>query len=542
MNTSYPTALPQRRWLAVAGFAAVALIPLAFTGLFVAAIGDGDSAIDNIPVAIVNNDEIQTTTALGGEEQVVFAGRQLVTELTGADGFDWTITNSANAEEALARGDVYAILTVPKEFSESILSLSTDDPTQAEIAIRTDDSHSYLTGSVAQVVGQSMTDAFGRAITSQYIDGIYASLGELGGALSTAADGATELSDGAKDFTTSLTTYTSGVDSLVSGLQELDNGAGDLSALTNGVESYTSSVSQLSSTLTSINPAIQAELTDPQLKGALQAVVDRLKRAAAGGGTLTSQTADAVNGIQYGIFQSSSGAAQLASGSAALTDGATGISTGATELATGLSEGAAQVPSGDGDSTNEVTGDSANDGASSSADIASEPVTLAVSTDNEVTEPAQAIATFFIPLGLWMGALAVFLVLRQPTYRSLSSTARDGRDCCLNAPASIHTGSHSSNSACVASSRWRGRRLGATASNRWIRTPDRALICRTPFPFDGGTRARRIDHFALPLGDSAHLDRWHLSHRGSRGSLPSSKPVLAADVRSRRDARDPVWR
>jgi putative membrane protein len=435
MNTSYPTALPQRRWLTVAGFAAVALIPLAFTGLFVAAIGDGDSAIDNIPVAIVNNDEIQTTTALDGEEQVVFAGRQLVTELTGADGFDWTITNSENAEEALARGDVYAILTVPKEFSESILSLSTDDPAQAEIAIRTDDSHSYLTGSVAQVVGQSMTDAFGRAITSQYIDGIYASIGELGGALSTAAEGATELSDGTKDFTTGLTAYTSGVDSLASGLQELDNGAGDLSALTNGVESYTSSVSQLSSTLTAINPAIQAELTDPQLKGTLQAVVDGLKRAAAGGGTLTSQTADAVNGIQYGISQSSSGAAQLASGSAALTDGAAGISTGATELATGLSAGAAQVPSGDGDgdgdSTNEGTGDSASDsasnGARSSAEIASEPVTLAVSTDNEVTEPAQAIATFFIPLGLWMGALAVFLVLSQPTYRSLSSTARDGR-------------------------------------------------------------------------------------------------------------------
>ena len=415
MSTSYPTALPKKRWMTVAGFAAVALIPLAFTGLFVAAIGDGDSAVDNIPVALVNNDEIQTSTADDGEEQIVFAGRQLVTELTGAEGFDWTITNSKDAEAALSRGDVYAILTVPESFSESILSLATESPAQAQISIRTDDSHSYLTGSVAQVVGQSLTDTFGRAITSQYLDGVYASMGELGGALSSAADGASELSDGTEDFTAGLTTYTGGVDSLASGLNDLDYGADGLSSLTNGVSKYTSGVSQLSSTLAAINPAIQAELTDPQLKGTLQAVVDGLKQAAAGGGTLTSQTGDAVSGIQYGISQSASGAGQLSAGSAALVAGAEGISTGADELATGLAEGAAQVPSSD------------DDAASETADIVSEPVTLAVSTDNEVTEPAQAIATFFIPLGLWLGALAVFLVLSLPTYRSLSSTARDGR-------------------------------------------------------------------------------------------------------------------
>lgn len=415
MRTSYPTALPKKRWLTVLGLAAVAVIPLAFTGLFVAAIGDGNSSIDNIPVALVNNDEIQTTTALDGDEQIVFAGRQLVTELTGADGFDWTITNSDDAETALAKGDVYAILTVPTEFSESILSLSTDAPTQAQISIRTDDSHSYLTGSVAQVVGQSMTDTFGRAITSQYLDGVYASIGELGGALTSAADGATELSAGADGFAGGLTTYTAGVDSLASGLQELKNGAGGLSGLTSGVTTYTSSVSQLSSTLAAINPAIQAQLTDPQLKGTLQAVADGLAQAAAGGATLKSQTGTAVSGIQYGISQSASGASQLAAGSPALTEGAGALSTGASELATGLSEGAAQLPPTDADA------------ASTNSEIAAEPVTLSVTTDNAVTEPAQAIATFLIPLGLWLGALAVFLVLSLPSYRSLSSTARDGR-------------------------------------------------------------------------------------------------------------------
>ena len=416
MSTAYPTAMPRRRWLTIIGFVAVALLPLAFTGLFVAAAGDGDRAIDNIPVALVNNDELQTTTTPEGDEQIVFAGRQLVTELTGADGFEWTITNSSDAEEALARGDVYAILTVPTEFSESILSLSTDAPSQAQISIRTDDSHSYLTGSVAQVVGQSMTDTFGRAITSQYIDGIYASVGELGAALSDASSGATQLADGATDLSNGLTSYTDGVDSLSSGLADLNYGASQLSGLTTGVSDYTAGVSQLASTLAAINPAIQAQLTDPQLKGTLQAVVDGLNQASAGGGTLTTQTVDAVGGIQYGVSQSASGASQLAEGSEALTTGAQELTSGAKELSTGLSEGAALVPTAD-DTADTTT----------NAEIVAEPITLSVTTDNEVSEPAQAIATFFIPLGLWLGALAVFLVLTLPSYRSLSSTARNGR-------------------------------------------------------------------------------------------------------------------
>ncbi|MEV8253471.1 YhgE/Pip family protein [Rhodoglobus sp. NPDC076762] len=416
MSTSYPTAIPRRRWLILIGFVAVALLPLAFTGLFVAAAGDGKSAIDNIPVALVNNDELQTTTTPEGEEQIVFAGRQLVTELTGADGFEWTITNSSDAEEALARGDVYAILTVPTEFSESILSLSTDAPSQAQISIRTDDSHSYLTGSVAQVVGQSMTDTFGRAITSQYIGGIYASVGEIGVALGDAAAGATQLADGATEFSSGLTSYTAGVDSLSSGLGDLDAGARSLSNLTGGVNQYTASVSQLASTLAAINPAIQAQLTDPQLKGTLQAVADGLNQAAAGGGTLSSQTANAVGGIQYGISQSAAGASQLSAGSPQLATGAAGLVSGANELASGLSDGAALLPTADDAADNSAT-----------ADIVAEPITLSVTTDNEVSEPAQAIATFFIPLGLWLGALAVFLVLTLPSYRSLSSTARNGR-------------------------------------------------------------------------------------------------------------------
>jgi len=65
--------------------------------------------------------------------------------------------------------------------------------------------------------------------------------------------------------------------------------------------------------------------------------------------------------------------------------------------------------------------------SAASAEVAADPVTLSVSTDNPVTDVGQAIATFFVPLGLWIGALAVFLVMRPVTRRALASTANNSR-------------------------------------------------------------------------------------------------------------------
>ena len=406
--------MPKKKWLRWTGLVAVVLVPLAFTGLFVAALGQGDSALERIPVAIVNEDSLQVLTAADGTQTNVFAGRQLVTELTGADGFEWTITNSAEANALLKSGAVYAVLTVPSNFSDSILSLSSADPQKADIAIRTDDAHSYLTGSVAQVVGQTMADTFGNAITAQYIGGIYSSLGDLGTSISAAADGATQLQSGATSLSAGLGEYTGGVDSLAYGLSQLEDGAGGLSGLSAGITSYTTGVSQLSAGLSQLTPVLQGSL-DPALSANLQALVDSLAQTSAGGQSLAAQTSSAIAGVQTGISQSADGAAQLASGSSQLVSGASGLQAGASSLATGLQSGASQLPSSDAEA------------AAKSAEVAADPVGLTVSTDNPVSETGQAIATFLVPLGLWIGALAVFLVMPSLTRRALASTARNGR-------------------------------------------------------------------------------------------------------------------
>ena len=409
--------------LRLIGLAAVALIPLAFVGLYVASIGDAKNGVDRIPAAIVNQDTAITTTNADGTTNYVLAGRQLVTQLTGADspGMDWTLSSAAGAKKALADGSVYAILTIPSDFSKSVLSLQGSSPVQAQLSIKTDDAHSYLAGSVAQSLGDGMVRTFGSAITQQYISGVYASLGTLGASLSQAADGATSLasgasqtSEGASSLASGLTSYTGGVNSLSSGLAQLNSGAGSLDQLSSGVASYTGGVSQLSAALTA---AVAANDT-----AQIQSLTAQLAALASQGSALSSQTASGIDGIQSGIAQSAAGAKKLAtagpslvSGADALASGTSELSSGAASLATGLSSGAAQVPKAD------------SSAATKSADVASDPVGLTVSTAHSISQVAQAVATFLLPLGLWIGALAVFLVMRPVTRRILASTAASSR-------------------------------------------------------------------------------------------------------------------
>ncbi|TXN30081.1 YhgE/Pip family protein [Lacisediminihabitans profunda] len=450
------TTVGRRRWLRSAAVAAVVVVPLAFAGLFVGALSNADKAVDRIPAAIVNSDKLVYTTAADGTKSPVFAGRQLVTELTGGSkGFDWTITNAADARKALAEGKVDAILTVPKDFSTSILSLSSSSPKQADLAIHTDDAHSYLTGAVAQAVGDGMVNTFGKTITEQYISGIYKSVGTLGGSLSTAATGAGTLSSaatslsgglsslsggaasaqsGAVSLSSGIAKYTAGVDSLSAGLGRLNAGAASLGQLGQGISNYTGGVSQLSAGLVAANADLQNGV--PGAEAAINAISGQLAQAAAGGSALSQQATGALGGIQSGIGQSAGGAAKLAAGSfglrsgagslaggigslssgaASASSGASQLASGVGQLATGLKSGADQLPASD------------SRQAAASAKIASDPVSLTVTRDNKIADIGQVIATFFVPLGLWVGALAVFLVLRPVTRRALTSSAANGR-------------------------------------------------------------------------------------------------------------------
>lgn len=439
-----------RRWLTVT---AAVTVPLALVGLALAAFGTGSAGLDRIPAAVVNEDELLTTTTPDGDEQIVFAGRQLVTELTGSTeaGFDWRVTSADEAQRALDRGEVYAVLTIPSDFSTSLLTIGTADPVQAQLQVETDDAHSYLAGSVVQAVGSGLAQQFGAVITAQYLDGLTAGLGELGAALGEAADGAAALGDGASQLSgglaelsdgarasaggaaalsSGIAEYTGGVSALSSGLAQLRTGAAQLDSGQQALAGIPASANALAAQLTALSQAIgTSNLSTADQQAFANAVVAANTLAGTASAVVPPLNAG-IDGIQSGIGESAAGAAALAAGGAELRSGAAGLASGlgalaggtsevssgaatladgAGELADGLASGAAQVPDGD-------AGDSA---------IASEPVVVDASRVNAVDGIAPVIAETLVPLGLWIGALATFLALR-PAARGVIGTSAAG--------------------------------------------------------------------------------------------------------------------
>ena len=418
----FPT--PRRTWLRWGALAAVVLIPLAFAGLFIGAVSQISHSVSDIPAAIVNNDAMVTETAADGTKTPVLAGRELVSQLTDtkkSTGFDWTITNSADAKADLANGTVYAILTIPANFSKSITSLSSTSPVKAKLSITTDDAHNYLTGSVAQIVGSSLTSAFGEAVTKQYIAGIYSGIGGVGSSLATAASGASSLSSGASSLASGVSSYVAGASSVSPGLRQLESG---ITTAKNSVDSqalspYTSGVSYYSAQLSAAVTALAGDTQGTsQYSTDLQAVeynTAALKSVAANGSSVVGGVNSAFDTLAANTGSFAYKTEGLATGGASLTSGAQSLASGASSLAAGLESGATKSPSYTKAQIAKI------------ADVASAPVGVSVDRLHKVSSAAQIIATLFVPLGLWIGSLAVFLVLRPLTRRTLSSTAGNRR-------------------------------------------------------------------------------------------------------------------
>lgn len=492
------TTAKQRRLRFGALLAAVIVVPLAVAGLVSGALGGAADRLDAIPAIVVNDDEMVTITTSDGSEQPVLAGRQLVTELTGPDtaGFSWTISNDEEAAAKLASGEAYAVLTIPSDFSESITSMSGEDPTKADLAIRTDDAHGYLAGAVAQSVGTAMSATFGQAITAQYLEGFYANLATLGGSLGDAADGATQVSsgvdslagglgelssgvsqaatgasdaadgayayaDGVHRYADGVNSYTQGVDGIAGGLADLNAGAAGLDGISDAWDAYTGGITQgveqadqylgpASDGLNQFiaaNPDLAAQYPEiGRAAGTITGVRDQLGALATGGQTLAAESRVAIDGIQGGISDLADGAAQLSSGSAGLRDGAAGLASGADQLAVGVDElagglgqlatgasdaasGAAELAGGagqlaDGLTTGAEQASALTDiDAAKTADVVSEPVVVDSARDNEIGSTGEVIGMLFAPIGLWIGALAMFFVFRPFGREALRSTA-----------------------------------------------------------------------------------------------------------------------
>ena len=446
MKTRSPLSL----WI-IAGL----LTPLVIIGGLLGALSSGENALERVPVALVNNDELITETDDAGEETFIFASKPLVTELVTSDDFavDWLVTSSEQARALLTSGDVYAIVEIPEDFSYAVTTLETDNPEQATFTIITDASHSYLAGLLSDQIGGALASGVSDEFGSGIMEGLFTAIVEIADGFDEIAEGAdtladgveevseavTELNDGVEDlasgyteFDDGLGTFSDGVTSLSDGLDALGEGTSGLTALSTGVETYTDGISTLSAGLSGVKAS--GALSGNPAEASLNALIDGLATAAAGGGTLSTQTSTALSGVTKGIIELDKGAdalddagqdiaegsgeireglTDLAEGTGELDEGMIELDDGAREFADGVAEGAADLREGAGTMPSDEA-----------LEVLNNPVVFDGSNISETIGFQETLSSVLVPVGMWLVALAYFLALPSYSSRILGSTAR----------------------------------------------------------------------------------------------------------------------
>ncbi len=262
----------------------VALVPLIYGAIYLAANWDPYGRLTDLPVAIVNTD--QPATAQG---RTVTAGDDFTHDLIAQHEFDWHQVDEATALRGLRDGDYYLVVTVPSTFSTDLVSGQTDDPRRARIEIRRNDANGFVIGSITSNAQTRIEQAVDRSAVASYFRVVFKNLatikaglddaaagagridtgaarahrasGDLAGGAADLADGARSLQTGSADLATGLRRARRGADRLSSGLDRLHTQSADLA---DGADQVAAGTQRLSDRVIPPLTTLQQEL--PQLR------------------------------------------------------------------------------------------------------------------------------------------------------------------------------------------------------------------------------------------------------------------------------------
>ncbi|AXE54343.1 YhgE/Pip domain-containing protein [Aurantimicrobium sp. MWH-Uga1] len=407
-------------------------VPLIVVGGLMWGLWNPTERLDRVKAAIVNNDEPVTVNG-----QITPLGRLLTAGLVKGDGSDtnyvWVITNESGAKKGLENGTYVAAVTIPENFSKVATSAmgNATDATQALIEVTTSEKSRLVDDAITTAITSTAVNLMNQQLTSLYLERVLLGFSDLSEGLSEAAQGSDELTkgiyalaDGANQLATGASTFSSGMwalnaqtSQLPSQTQQLATGA----ATTDGyAQQLSGALGQTAGGLAALsgNTCLAVTSNNQQYCGGLDTISGTLSQQlvplAAGVAQGTTGVSSGTSALAGGMPALSSGISELAAGSAGIATGISGIASGASalgdgsqKLADGLDEAVANIPT------------YTEDQVSTLADLVTAPV--GIKNGGGLTFGANS-TPLYVVLSLWLGALAIFIVLRAIPLRVLEST------------------------------------------------------------------------------------------------------------------------
>lgn len=435
-----------------AALVAIILIPLVYGGLYLWFAWDPYGELDQMPVAVVNEDT-GATVDVNGDTTQINGGDQLVDQLKEDRIFDWQFVTADEAQRGLEDGDYYMTITVPENFSTRLASLSGTDPEQATVEFDLNDANGYVAGIMASTVESELRNQINTAVYVTFATTIFGDLTELNQGLTQAADGAHQLSDGIGSAQTGAAQLESGLGDLTTGADRVADGADQVSdgvdqavdvaqpvvqtladnwtQIQTGAASAADLADRANSDLDTVYSTLcGADTADADACAQLQTYIDDADQAnndiQTANTTVQDTSTDTLDQASDDLTDLKTGAADVATGANQVADAAATAQTGAGDLADGLTElqdGADTLATSLTDAAETVPSTNPADDADN-AEAYGSPVTVQEDNLNPAGTYGRGLSPFFIAVALWVFGLMAYFVLRPINARALAGPLR----------------------------------------------------------------------------------------------------------------------
>lgn len=406
---------------------AIIILPSLYALLNIQACWDPYGNTGNVEFAIANLDN---GTSFNGSN--INVGNELVKDLKNNDKFKWTFVTEDELRDGVYTGKYYAGMVIPKNLTENVLSITTDDPKQAKLE--------YVVNVKSNPVATKLTDTGANTVYTtlnakiiQIINlAAYGKLGELQAGLaagaSQLADGGGQLQAGAAQVSAGAGQVSSGVSQVQGGASQVKDGASQVQQASSAVEQGASQVQQGSSAVQQGASQVQKgseeldSAVDPSLipDGPVKQYVESSSELAKGSGKVadgSSQVAQGASDLAGGSVKLAEGSSEVAGGASQLADGSVQLAEGSLSLAAGaelLGTSAAQALftaagslGASADQLAAITGIN----ESILGDYFFSPIKLDRNEVFSVPDYGSNVSPFYLVLSMWVGALITCVMI-----------------------------------------------------------------------------------------------------------------------------------
>lgn len=234
---------------------AIMLIPTIYTAIFVGAMWDPYGRVENLPVAVVNQDKPVTYN-----EKELNVGEELVKNLKENNSLGFNFVDADEAARGLSKGEYYMVITIPEDFSKNATTLTEDHSKKMKLYYETNPGENYIASKMSETAVKEIQTNIREKITTQYTETMFQELGMIGDGFVEAADGALQITDGTdqlldgnEELGNGLNTLTDGTLTLKDGSTELQKGLG---TYTDGVAALNQGAAVLNSKSAELNAGV----------------------------------------------------------------------------------------------------------------------------------------------------------------------------------------------------------------------------------------------------------------------------------------------